>query len=146
MSRAEVISAVGADQVKSGRNKQTLYDLQTLSAYYQPDDDAVVFIEASHRDLVIYDGIDLFDEDAAAEAVIAEVARSAGLDPAAYPPDWSTYLFECLQLVLWRGSVPYEGQDDDDITGRTFESVSMYALGYYSDDRLRSMRSGSLVG
>jgi hypothetical protein len=44
-------------------------------------------------------------------------------------------------LVLWRATIPDDEQEDDDEDGRLFQTVSVYAPGYYPEETLQYLRS-----
>src|SRR5262245_31503220 len=127
----EIVPHVGIGKVRLGMSREEadwLLDrgMQIDSAGSPP---VVTFIQVSHRVYATYRGVDLFDEDASADEVVAEVVRLEGLDPADYPPGKHSYLFPTLNMVLWRGEVSDEPGDQ----GYTFQAASIHAPGYYRE-------------
>lgn len=74
-----------------------------------------------------FQGIELFEDSA--DAVIAQIVEKLGLSPKDYPPGLHTYHFPELRMNLWRDTVSEEDGDQ----GFIFDSVSIYAPGYYDD-------------
>jgi hypothetical protein len=139
MSHAEVRAAVASREVKGQGSRQRIPSLG-LSLEYTDSDGVVAFIEADRGSGAKYDGIELFE--APAEEVVAAIVQAAGLAPADFSPARHSYLFESLRLVLWRGTVPDDEQDEDDEDGRLFQTVSVYAPGYYPEETLQQLRGG----
>ncbi len=139
MTHAEVRAAGNGREIQGQGGRQRVPSLG-LSLEYTDGDGVVAFIEADRGSGAKYNGIDLFE--APAEEVLAAIVRAAGLAPADFPPTRHTYLFENLRLVLWRATVPDDEQEEDDEDGRRFQTVSVYAPGYYPEETLRYLRGG----
>lgn len=125
----EIVPHVGIGKVRLGMPREEadwLLDcgMQVDSAGSPP---VVTFVQVSHRCHATYRGVDVFDEDRAADEVLAEVVALEGLDPADYPPGRHEYTFPHLNMVLWRGEVSDEPGDQ----GYTFQAASVHSPGYY---------------
>ncbi len=139
MTHAEVRAAVPNREIKGQGSRQRIPGLG-LSLEYTDSDGVVAFIEADRGSGAKYDGIEVFETPA--EEVVAAIVQAAGLAPVDFPPARHSYLFEGLRLVLWRGTVPDDEQDADDEGGRLFQTVSVYAPGYYPEETLQYLRGG----
>jgi hypothetical protein len=137
MSHAEVRAAVADKEVKGQGSRQRIPGFGLLLEYTDSDG-VVAFIEADSGSYAKYDAIYVFEVPA--EEVVAAIVQTAGLAAVNFPPKRHSYLFETLRLVLWRGTVADDEQDEDDEEGRTFQTVSVYAPGYYSEEMLQYLR------
>lgn len=133
MSQAEVAEAAGVSVFGQG-SKQSIPELG-LRVEYGPDGRAS-FIEA---DIAVafprLSGTTLHERPSA--EVVALVASSSGLAPADHPLGRHNYLFEDVLLALWRESLPRHRKQD-----RGFDTVAVYAPGYYTEEALQYLRSG----
>jgi hypothetical protein len=125
----EIVPHVGIGKVRLGMSREEADwlcepGMQIDSAGSPP---VVTFIQVSHRAYAQYCGVNLFDDPA--DEVVAAVVRLEGLDPADYPPGRHSYLFPALNMLLWRGEV---SDDPDDEQGYTFQAASIHVPGYYS--------------
>jgi hypothetical protein len=136
MTHAEVGAAVASREIRGQGSRQRIPGLGVLLEYTDSDG-VVAFIEADRGSGAQYDGIDLFETPA--EEVVAAIVQAAGLAPEDFPLKRHSYLFESLRLVLWRSTVPDDEQDEEE-DGRLFQTVSMYAPGYYTEETLRYLR------
>ena len=139
MTHAEVCAAVAGREIKGQGSRQRIPDLGLL-VEYTDGDGVVAFIEADRGSGAKYDEIDLFETPA--EDVVAAIVQAAGLAPADFPPGRHSYLFEGLRLLAWRSTVADDEQEEDDEEGRLFQTVSIYAPGYYPEETLRYLRGG----
>ena len=140
MTHAEVQTSVAGREIKGQGSRQRIPELGLLLEYTSWNGN-VAFIEASAGSGATYHEIDLFYTSA--DDVVAHIVQTAGLDPTDFPPARHTYLFEGLQLVLWRATVPYDkedDEDDEDEDGHSFQTVSVYSQGYYSEEALQYLR------
>jgi hypothetical protein len=137
MTHAEVQAAVASREIKGQGSQQRIPGLG-LKLEYTDSDGVAAFIEASRGSGATYDGIDVLET--AAEDVVAAIVQAAGLAAVDFPPRRHTYLFEDLRLLLWRSTVADDEQDEDDEDGRTFQTVSVYAPGYYPEETLQYLR------
>jgi len=137
MTHAEVLAAVASREIKGQGSRQRIPGLGLL-VEYTDSDGVVAFIEADRGSGARYDGIDLFETPA--EDVVAAIVHAAGLASADFPRRRHSYLFESLQLLLWRSTVADDEQDEDDEDGRLFETASVYAPGYYPEETLQYLR------
>ncbi len=137
MTHAEVRAAVAGKEIKGQGSRQRIPGLG-LTLEYTDSDGVVAFVEADSGSYAKYDAIYVFE--APAEEVVAAIVQAAGLAAVNYPPRRHSYLFEALRLVLWRGTVADDEQDEDDEDGRTFQTVSVYASGYYPEEALQYLR------
>jgi hypothetical protein len=142
MTQAEVRAAVASRDLKGQGNRQRIPSLGLLLEYTDSDG-VVAFIEADRGSGATYNGIGVFETPA--EEVVAAIVQAAGLAPADFPPARHSYLFESLRLVLWRATVPDDEQDEDDEDdeeedGRLFQTVTVYAPGYYPEETLQYLR------
>jgi len=65
-----------------------------------------------------------------ADEAVAYVSKFGEYDQNDHELGYS-YIFLDLQLSLWRGVIPIEGQAPDDPDGRFFEAVGVAERGYY---------------
>ena len=137
MTHAEVRTAVAGKEIKGQGSRERIPGLGLL-VEYADSDGVVAFVEADSGSYATYDGIYVFE--APAEEVVAAIVQAAGLAAENFPPKRHSYLFETLRLVLWRATVADDEQDEDDEGGRTFQTVSVYAPGYYPEDTLQYLR------
>jgi hypothetical protein len=146
MTHAEVRVAIGSRELKGQGNRQRIPSLGLLLEFTDTYG-VVAFIEADIGSGATINGIGVFETPA--EEVVADIVKSAGLAPADFPPLRHSYLFEGLRLVLWRSTVPNNHQDEDDEDedeedneqGRVFQTISVYAPGYYPEDTLQYLRA-----
>ena len=88
------------------------------------------FIElaASERFRVIFQGKDLHELEA--DDAVAHLRAIAEYDEND-PELGCSFVFPALQLCLWRPMIPFDGQDEDDPTGRRFEAIGVAGEGYF---------------
>jgi hypothetical protein len=137
MTHAEVRAAIGGKEIKGEGSRQRIPGLG-LSLEYTDSDGVVAFVEADGGSYAKYNAIQVFE--APAEEVVAAIVQAANLAEVSFPPRRHTYLFETLRMVLWRGTVAEDDQDEEDEDGRTFQTVSVYAPGYYPEEALQYLR------
>jgi len=104
------------------------YDDSGLHIYYGGDDERAVFIEAFHCSNVkfIYNGLSIFDTPT--EKLIEHVAND-GVCTVEEPR--LHYIFDGLDMSLWRSYAPQPDEDDDE---GVFESLGIGDLGYFSKE------------
>jgi hypothetical protein len=144
MTHAEVCAAVANREITGQGSRQRIPGLGLL-VEYTDSDGVVAFIEADCGSGAQYNGIGLFETPA--EEVVAAIVQAAGLAPEDFPPRRHSYLFESLRLVLWRSTVPAEQDEDEEQDeedeaedGHLFQTVSLYAPGYYPEETLQYLR------
>jgi hypothetical protein len=137
MTHAEVRAAVPNREINGQGSRQRIPGLGLLLEHTDSDG-VVAFIEADRGSGAQYNEIELFETPA--EEVIAAIVQAARLAPGDFPPRRHSYLFASLRLVLWRATVPDDEQDEDDEDGRLFQTVSVYAPGYYPEETLQYLR------
>lgn len=125
----EIVPHVGIGKVRLGMSREEADwliepGMQIDSAGTPP---SVTFIQVSQRAWATYRGVDVFDEDASADEVVAAIVELEGLDPADYPPGRHRYLFSNLNMILWRGEV----SDEPGEQGYTFQAASIHVPDYY---------------
>lgn len=129
MTPDEVRQAVGRCRITAGDDREQWIDALGLKVDYAAD--VVAFVEASAVALVrvTLAGRDVFATPA--DELVAAVVEHAGLNPNRLPPGRDEYRFPRLRLGLWRAFVPDEPVAPGE-PGWAFESVSVYARGYYT--------------
>jgi hypothetical protein len=120
----DIVPHVGIGKVRLGMSQEEAERLRgpSMGLGYVGNPPTVAFIEV--RD-AFYRGIDLCYDPA--DEVLAAIVKLEGLNPADYPPGKHSYKFPHLNLVLWRGEV----SDEPDEQGYTFQSASIHVPGYY---------------
>lgn len=125
MTRSEVHSILGVPQSSFGIRE---IFLDGFAVDYD-ENGCVEFIELSksHEFCATFDGVCL--HETLADEVVALVSKYAD-DDKTDPEIGYSYTFPKLQLSLWRGTLPDEGQDANDPDGRYFETVAIAKDGY----------------
>lgn len=133
MAYDDVVAVLGTpDQALSGLwrsdAKRAGWHKGVVATHFNP---RLSFVEFSRDNVLVVKlagiGIDLFRTPA--EQVVDEIARHGHSVGSRGSKPGHTYVFEGLQLALWRQVIP-EGEDDAE--GRYFDTVALGSAGYYT--------------